>query len=214
MRTCIGACQLWLVLAVIDKGSSFFLSYSRTRFLLPQPTDGPGTRNNMRSIFRRAKVERDASSSSAEDDLRLSQSEEKQQTVDITMASTDLEKIKQAHQWDPNLPKTTLDAVERAIEDEDAKEMVAADRLFTEESPYEEVRAAVRNVDGGEVANTVRAWIIGLLFVTVASGANMFLSMRTPAISMRLHFVYFQFNSQSGFYSRRPQELSFMSRAF
>lgn len=143
----------------------------------------------MRTIFRRAKVERDASPSSA-DDARLSQSEEKQETVDGAVAPTDLEKIKQAHQWDPNLPKATIDAVQKAIEDEDAKEMVAADRLFTEDSPYEEVRAAVRNVDGGEVANTVRAWIIGLLFVTVASGANMFLSMRTPAISMRLHFFF------------------------
>ncbi|KAI1118310.1 OPT family small oligopeptide transporter [Nemania sp. NC0429] len=136
----------------------------------------------MRSIFRRSKVERDASPSSA-DDNGLSQSEEKQQAVDVAVASSDLEKIKQAHQWDPNLPKAKLDAVQKAIEDEDANEIVAADRLFTDNSPYEEVRAAVRNVDGGEVANTVRAWVIGLLFVTVASGANMFLSMRTPAIN-------------------------------
>ncbi|KAK8014368.1 hypothetical protein PG990_007664 [Apiospora arundinis] len=36
---------------------------------------------------------------------------------------------------------------------------------------------------GGEVANTVRAWILGFIFVTLGSGLNMFLSMRSPAIS-------------------------------
>lgn len=157
----------------------------------------------MRSIFRRVRVERDASPSSA-DDSRPSQSEEKQQTVDVAVASTDLEKIRHAHQWDPNLPKAKLEAVQKAIEDGDAEEIVEADRLFTEDSPYEEVRAAVRNADGGEVANTVRAWIIGLLFVTVASGANMFLSMRTPAISMRSHLIYFQLDSLRVFNSCIP----------
>lgn len=57
------------------------------------------------------------------------------------------------------------------------------DTLFTEDSPYDEVRAAVRNTDGGEVANTVRAWILGMVFVTVGSALNMFLSMRSPAIN-------------------------------
>ncbi len=32
--------------------------------------------------------------------------------------------------------------------------------------------------DGGEVANTVRAWVLGMIFVTLGSGLNMFLSMR------------------------------------
>ncbi|KAL1966252.1 hypothetical protein VTN77DRAFT_4605 [Rasamsonia byssochlamydoides] len=53
-----------------------------------------------------------------------------------------------------------------------------------EDSPYESVRAAVRPTDGGEVANTVRAWVLGMFFVTIASGVNMFLSMRSPAISI------------------------------
>ncbi|KAJ2987912.1 hypothetical protein NUW58_g4247 [Xylaria curta] len=125
--------------------------------------------------------ERDEGSSSA-GDRRLSQSTEKQ-TAGAIAAAADLEKIKQAHQWDPNLPKAKLDAVKKAVEDGDVAEMVDADALFTEESPYEEVRAAVRSYDGGEIANTVRAWVIGIFFVTIASGANMFLSMRSPAIN-------------------------------
>ncbi|KAI1741692.1 OPT family small oligopeptide transporter [Xylaria scruposa] len=133
-------------------------------------------------LFRRSNLEQDAGSSSAEDSPPR-QSGEKQQMVDATVAAADLEKVKRAHQWDPNLPKEKLDAINKAIEDGDAKEIVEADMLFTENSPYEEVRAAVRNVDGGEVANTVRAWVIGMFFVTIASGANMFLSMRSPAIN-------------------------------
>ena len=61
--------------------------------------------------------------------------------------------------------------------------MHEVEAIFAEDSPYEEVRAAVRTEDGEEVANTVRAWILGMLFVTVGSGANMFLSMRSPAIN-------------------------------
>ncbi|KAJ3574034.1 hypothetical protein NPX13_g4497 [Xylaria arbuscula] len=136
----------------------------------------------MRLPFRRVELERDASLSKAEGS-RPSPAEEQQETVDINDVAADLEKIRRAHQWDPNLPKDKLDAIDNAVEDGDAKEMVEADMLFTEDSPYEEVRAAVRNVDGGEVANTIRAWVIGMFFVTIASGANMFLSMRSPAIN-------------------------------
>lgn len=96
----------------------------------------------------------------------------------VAEAKDDLQRIQKAHQWDPNLPQEKLDAVQLAVEHGDAADIVDADAMFTENSPYEEVRAAVRNTDGGEVANTVRAWILGMSFVTVGSGLNMFLSMR------------------------------------
>ncbi|KAH8896634.1 OPT family small oligopeptide transporter [Thozetella sp. PMI_491] len=103
--------------------------------------------------------------------------------IDVKHAAEDLEKIKHAHEWDPNLPQDKLDVLNKALRDGDGDEIIAADTLFTENSPYEEVRAAVRNTDGGEVANTVRAWILGMIFVTLGSGLNMFLSMRSPAIN-------------------------------
>jgi hypothetical protein len=62
--------------------------------------------------------------------------------------------------------------------DFDASEVTKPDGLFSGDSPYEEVRAAVRNTDGEEVANTVRAWVLGMFFVTIGSALNMFLSMR------------------------------------
>lgn len=110
--------------------------------------------------------------------------EKKAPPVDIAAtAAADLDKIQHAHQWDPNLPREKIDALANAVASGDAEKMAAADLLFTEDSPYEEVRAAVRNTDGGEVANTLRAWILGMVFVTIGAGLNMFLSLRSPAIN-------------------------------
>jgi hypothetical protein len=53
-----------------------------------------------------------------------------------------------------------------------------------DDSPYEEVRAAVRNTDDNSPANTLRAWILGMFFVTVVGAINMLLSMRQPALTI------------------------------
>jgi hypothetical protein len=103
--------------------------------------------------------------------------------VDVSQAATDLEKTKHAHQFGPNLPHEKLDLVNNTLCDGDEGEILEADALFNQDSPYEEVRAAVRATDSGGVANTVRAWILGMVFVTLGSGLNMFLSMRSPAIN-------------------------------
>lgn len=100
-------------------------------------------------------------------------------------ARDDLRHFEQNHQHDPNLPPEKLAAVHDALARGDAKEMADTDALLCENSPYEEVRVAVRNTDGGEVANTVRAWVLGMLFVTLGAGLNMFLSMRYVGIRAR-----------------------------
>lgn len=87
------------------------------------------------------------------------------------------------HQWDPNLKQDKIDELHAATVDGDPEAIKKAEKEFLEDSPYAEVRAAVRNIDGEEPANTVRAWVLGMLFVTIASGINMFLSMRSPAIN-------------------------------
>ncbi|KAI0009733.1 OPT family small oligopeptide transporter [Xylariaceae sp. FL0662B] len=139
----------------------------------------------MRFLFNTEKASSAASAleTSMADDTKPDSCNEKVNKVDIATAAADLDRIQHAHQWDPNLPREKLDAVKQAIEDGDSTKIVEADLLFTEDSPYEEVRAAVRNIDGGEVANTVRAWVLGMIFVTLGSGLNMFLSMRSPAIN-------------------------------
>lgn len=93
-------------------------------------------------------------------------------------------KIKpETHQWDPNLKQDKIDELYAATHDGDPEAIRKAQADFLDDSPYEEVRAAVKNTDGGEPANTLRAWILGMIFVTLASGINMFLSMRSPAIN-------------------------------
>lgn len=111
---------------------------------------------------------------------------EKKQThiTDLATAKEDIPKIAKSHQYDPNLPQEKLDAIHEAAKTGDPEKIHEIEVDFIENSPYEEVRAAVRVTDDpDEVANTVRAWILGMIFVTLGSGLNMFLSMRSPAIS-------------------------------
>ncbi|KAF1951242.1 OPT family small oligopeptide transporter [Byssothecium circinans] len=98
-------------------------------------------------------------------------------------ASPAIRLTEKTHQWDPNLRQDKVDELLAATRDGDPEALKRAQADFIEDSPYESVRAAVKPTDGGEPANTVRAWILGMSFVTVASGLNMFLSMRSPAIN-------------------------------
>ena len=104
-------------------------------------------------------------------------------THNITAERLDIPKFEKSHQFDPNLPQSKIDALHAAAQTGDTEAVREIEATFAEDSPYEEVRAAVRREDGEEVANTVRGWILGMLFVTLGSGANMFLSMRSPAIN-------------------------------
>ncbi|KAJ5965293.1 hypothetical protein N7481_012007 [Penicillium waksmanii] len=118
------------------------------------------------------------------DGISPSQSEEFAQHEKIATGNIkELKKFELSHQWDPNLPQEKLDTIKEAVENGDHEKAVELDKALAQDSQYDSVRAAVRNTDNGEVANTVRAWILGLLFTTVGSGLNMFLSMRSPAIS-------------------------------
>ncbi|KAJ6015690.1 hypothetical protein N7540_010281 [Penicillium herquei] len=120
-----------------------------------------------------------------EPDLSPIQSETIMETTKDVFTKThkELQDIQLSHQWDPNLPQEELDAIKEAANTSDQEKAVEFEKSFVQESQYESVRAAVRNTDGGEVANTVRAWILGMFFTTIGSGLNMFLSMRSPAIS-------------------------------
>jgi hypothetical protein len=53
-----------------------------------------------------------------------------------------------------------------------------------EDSPYPEVRAAVRNYDEDVPANTIRAWTIGLMLVFLGASMNTLFSLRNPAIAL------------------------------
>jgi hypothetical protein len=53
-----------------------------------------------------------------------------------------------------------------------------------DDSPFAEVRAAVRNYDEDEPCNTVRAWTIGLILVVMGASMNTFFSLRSPSIGI------------------------------
>ena len=53
-----------------------------------------------------------------------------------------------------------------------------------EDSPYPEVRAAVRNYDEDLPCNTFRAWAIGLSLTVVGASMNTLFSLRQPSISI------------------------------
>ncbi|KAK6079231.1 Sexual differentiation process protein isp4-like protein 2 [Seiridium cupressi] len=87
---------------------------------------------------------------------------------------------------DPNLPEeherklSDLDLDDPMRDDESAfKEL---DEL--EDSPYPEVRAAVRNYDEEMPCNTVRAWTIGLFLVVIGASMNTLFSLRSPSIGL------------------------------
>ena len=61
-------------------------------------------------------------------------------------AATQLKQIKKKHRWDPNLPEELEEGIEEATDEHNlAGELRLVDELV-ENSPYPEVRAAVRNV--------------------------------------------------------------------
>lgn len=57
-------------------------------------------------------------------------------------------------------------------------------RHHEDDSPYPEVRAAVRNYDEDVPCNTVRAWFIGLSLVVFGASMNTLFSLRQPSISI------------------------------
>lgn len=103
---------------------------------------------------------------------------------DITKleAQEQLRNIQRHHAHDPNLPDEFVDEVADALASSDPKTTIDEAEHLLEDSPYPEVRAAVRNYDEDVPANTIRAWVIGMLFTTIGSGLNMLFSMRAPSI--------------------------------
>ncbi|KAL1306294.1 hypothetical protein AAFC00_004379 [Neodothiora populina] len=99
-------------------------------------------------------------------------------------AARRLKAFKRSAAWDPNIEDGDLEAVDNAVENHDTKgENILVGELV-ENSPYPEVRAAVRNYDVDLPCNTIRAWTIGMIMTTIGSGMNMLFSMRSPSITI------------------------------
>lgn len=79
----------------------------------------------------------------AGDDSTSEKNEKTPEAVDVSAAAADLDKIAHAHQYDPNLPQETIDKLHKALHDGNAEEILEADALFTDDSPYSEVSSLV-----------------------------------------------------------------------
>lgn len=103
----------------------------------------------------------------------------------VEEAERDITNFRKVHAWDPNIGNEKLDAMGNAVKLHDTEAELTLEEEITENSPYPEVVAAVQPFDNMDIpANTVRAWILGMFFVTIGSGLNVLFSMREPSISI------------------------------
>lgn len=61
-------------------------------------------------------------------------------------AQKKLDELQRKHRWDPNLPSDILEDLDKAAHAHDVQQDVNLVGAFEDNSPYPEVRAAVRNV--------------------------------------------------------------------
>ncbi len=89
---------------------------------------------------------------------------------------------------DPNLPEVyendAIDPEGDVMPGFDDKAILKRDGVPEEDSPYPEVRAAVRNYDEDLPCNTVRAWVLGMTMVVIGASMNTLFSLRQPSISL------------------------------
>lgn len=83
---------------------------------------------------------------------------------------------------DPNYPEDEKESkiLERSTFDDDDSFTINE----IEDSPYPEVRAAVKNYDEDIPANTIRAWTIGMFLVIIGASMNTLFSLRSPSIGL------------------------------
>jgi hypothetical protein len=101
-----------------------------------------------------------------------------------------LREFEKAHKFDPNFPIDELTDIDAAIATGHAEKGIEIEHALMEDnSPYPEVRAVVRNYDVDLPANTVRAWVIGLILCALGSGVNMLFSLRNPSVSITTYVI-------------------------
>ncbi|KAI0024769.1 OPT oligopeptide transporter protein-domain-containing protein [Xylariomycetidae sp. FL0641] len=91
------------------------------------------------------------------------------------------------HLLDPNLPDEPIELQRLGSLDDGSTvsfDGEAAAKANQENSPYEEVRAAVRNYDEDLPCSTFRAWTIGLSLTLVGASMNTVFSLRQPSIRL------------------------------
>ncbi|KAG6367381.1 hypothetical protein INS49_001570 [Diaporthe citri] len=101
-----------------------------------------------------------------------------------------LTQFEKMHRLDPNMPIDELEQIDAAIREGNAEKGVEIEHLIVEDnSPYPEVRSTVRNYDVDLPANTIRAWVIGMILCTIGSGVNMLFALRNPSVFVSTYAI-------------------------
>ncbi|KAI0544702.1 OPT family small oligopeptide transporter [Xylaria curta] len=101
-----------------------------------------------------------------------------------------LKRFEQQHHFDPNLPNDEIELMDASLARSDAEKSVNVEaNVVEDDSQYPEVRAAIRNYDVDLPANTIRAWVIGLILCTVGSAVNMLFSLRNPSVTITTYVI-------------------------
>ncbi|KAI1339360.1 small oligopeptide transporter [Xylariaceae sp. FL0016] len=101
-----------------------------------------------------------------------------------------LRQFEQQHKLDPNLPIEELNDVDAVLSSGNAEKGLQVEAtLLEDDSPYPEVRAAVRNYDVDLPCNTIRAWVIGMVLCTAGSAINMLFSLRNPSVQITTYVI-------------------------
>lgn len=85
------------------------------------------------------------SNNSIEKDVAVTTGAEVKPETEIE-ANIQLKKLEKKHRWDPNLPRELVDGIDDATAHHDVNQELKLVDQLVENSPYPEVRAAVRNV--------------------------------------------------------------------
>ncbi|KAI0487444.1 OPT family small oligopeptide transporter [Xylaria cf. heliscus] len=101
-----------------------------------------------------------------------------------------LKRFEHQHHLDPNLPADEIELMDASLPRSDAEKGANVEaNVVEDDSPYPEVRTSVRNYDVDLPANTIRAWVIGLILCTVGSAVNMLFSLRNPSVTITTYVI-------------------------
>lgn len=113
-------------------------------------------------------------------------------TISLTADSSAIETLntlrefERQHALDPNLPLDELNDVDTVLATGDKEKGIEIEHTLVEEnSPYPEVRNTIKTTDDESLAaNTIRAWVIGMLLCTFGSSFNALFSLRYPVVTV------------------------------
>lgn len=93
--------------------------------------------------------------------VRSKMPETKTEPTVEAQALGDASSLQRSHQNDPNLPSEEIKTLNEAVKTGNVEEALEEEDRLTRRSPYEAVRAGVRETDGEEVANTtcMDSWV-------------------------------------------------------